>query len=197
MDVNIDPQYQENGWIYLSYSHQVEAAQDDQRPPAMTRLVRGKIRDMSWVDEQVIYEAPHDTYRTTRHHYGNRIVFDKKGYLYFSIGDRGAQDQAQDSQRPNGKIHRIFPDGSIPERLDNTPSPPASPPCACTKPTPPFSCGANPAITYSSLLMSRAKSCCTILRDKLSTIVPPLRRTSLSMMSCSCGDKLWYSNAMF
>jgi glucose/arabinose dehydrogenase len=81
----------------------------------MTRLVRGKIRDMKWVEEQVIYEAPHETYRTTRHHYGNRIVFDKKGYLYFSIGDRGAKDQAQDPQRPNGKIHRIYPDGSIPE----------------------------------------------------------------------------------
>ena len=115
MDVNIDPQYRENGWIYLSYSHRLEPEQEDQRPPAMTRLVRGRIRDMHWVDEQVIYEAPHHTYRTTRHHYGNRIVFDLKGYLYFSIGDRGAQDQAQDAQRPNGKIHRIYPDGSVPE----------------------------------------------------------------------------------
>jgi len=115
LDVNIDAEYQENGWIYLSYSHQLEAAPDEERPPAMTRLVRGKIRDMSWVEEQVIYEAPHESYRTTRHHYGNRIVFDQKGYLYFSIGDRGAQDQAQDPLRPNGKIHRIYPDGSIPE----------------------------------------------------------------------------------
>ena len=40
-----------------------------------------------------------NTYRTTRHHYGNRIVFDRKGYLYFSIGDRGAQDQAQDPDK--------------------------------------------------------------------------------------------------
>jgi glucose/arabinose dehydrogenase len=115
MDVNIDPQYEQNGWIYLSYSHALESAQDGQRPPAMTRLVRGKIRDMKWVDEEVIYEAPHESYSTTRHHYGNRIIFDKKGYLYFSIGDRGAQDQAQDPQRPNGKIHRIFPDGSLPK----------------------------------------------------------------------------------
>ena len=70
---------------------------------------------MEWRDEQLIYEAPRETYRTTRHHYGNRIVFDRKGYLYFSIGDRGAQEQAQDPSRPNGKIHRIYPDGSIPE----------------------------------------------------------------------------------
>ena len=115
MDVKIDPDYLENGWIYLSYSHQIEAPEGEDRPPAMTRIVRGKIRNMEWVDEQLVYEAPHDTYLTTRHHYGNRIVFDRKGYLYFSIGDRGAQDQAQDPTKPNGKIHRIYPDGSIPE----------------------------------------------------------------------------------
>lgn len=115
MDVNIDPNYGENGWIYLSYSHAINPARETQRPPAMTRLVRGKIRDMLWVDEEVIYEAPSDTYMTTRHHYGNRIVFDQKGYLYFSIGDRGMQDQAQDPKRPNGKIHRIYPDGKVPD----------------------------------------------------------------------------------
>lgn len=114
MDVNIDNDYKNNGWIYLSYSHVIDLPTEDNRPPAMTRIVRGRIRDMIWIDEEVIYEAPFDTYRTTRHHYGSRIVFDRKGYLYFSIGDRGAKEQAQDPQRPNGKIHRIFPDGTIP-----------------------------------------------------------------------------------
>ena len=115
MDVNTDPAYRENGWIYLSYSHAIEAPEGEDRAPAMTRIVRGRIRDMQWVDEEVIYEAPRETYRDTRYHYGNRIVFDKKGYLYFSIGDRGAQDMAQDPTKPNGKIHRIYPDGSVPE----------------------------------------------------------------------------------
>lgn len=115
MDVSIDPEHRTNGWVYLSYSHALEQTEGDARPPAMTRIVRGRIHDMQWVDEELIYEAPHNTYSTTRHHYGNRIVFDRKGYLYFSIGDRGAQDQAQDPFKPNGKIHRIFPDGSIPE----------------------------------------------------------------------------------
>ncbi|MEN8226599.1 MAG: PQQ-dependent sugar dehydrogenase [Bacteroidota bacterium] len=115
MDVNIDRNYIQNGWIYLSYSHEIEQRSGEDRTPAMTRIVRGRIRDMKWVDEELIYEAPFQTYRTTRHHYGNRIVFDTKGYLYFSIGDRGAMDQAQDPKRPNGKIHRLFPDGSVPE----------------------------------------------------------------------------------
>lgn len=115
LDVNIDPDYKQNGWIYLSYSHQIEAREGEDRAPAMTRIVRGKIRNGEWVGEQLVYEAPRETYRTTRHHYGNRIVFDRKGYLYFSIGDRGAQEQAQDPTRPNGKIHRIYPDGSVPD----------------------------------------------------------------------------------
>ncbi len=115
MDVNIDKNFKQDGWIYLSYSHEIEQRTGEDRPPAMTRIVRGKIKDMEWVEEELIYEAPFQTYRTTRHHYGNRMVFDKKGYLYFSIGDRGAKDQAQDPTKPNGKIHRIFPDGSVPE----------------------------------------------------------------------------------
>ena len=115
MDVNIDNDYNNNGWIYLSYSHALEAQPGDERAPAMTRIVRGRIRDMKWEDQEVIYEAPHLSYRTTRYHFGNRMVFDQKGYLYFSIGDRGAQEMAQDSEKPNGKIHRIYPDGSLPE----------------------------------------------------------------------------------
>jgi glucose/arabinose dehydrogenase/cytochrome c5 len=115
MDVNIDRDYAGDGWIYLSYSHSIQPAKGEDRPPAMTRIVRGRIREMKWVDEQVIYQAPFETYLTTRHHYGNRIVFDRKGYLYFSIGERGFQDHAQDPKLPNGKIHRIYPDGTVPD----------------------------------------------------------------------------------
>ena len=113
MDVALDPAFAENRWIYLAYSHVLPSS--DERPPAMTRLVRGHLKDNTWTDQQVIYEAPHETYRQTRHHYGCRIAFDPEGYLYFSIGDRGASQHAQDLSRPNGKIHRIFPDGRIPK----------------------------------------------------------------------------------
>jgi glucose/arabinose dehydrogenase len=113
MDVAKDPNYADNGWIYLSYSHVL--ASEDRRPPAMTRLVRGKLQGNEWVDQEVIYEAPHETYLPTRHHYGCRIVFDPQGHLYFSIGDRGRSQFAQDLKRPNGKTHRIWPDGRVPK----------------------------------------------------------------------------------
>ncbi len=114
LDVAVDPEYERNGWIYLAYSHALKNFEGE-RPPAMTRIVRGKIENNSWTNEQILFEAPPETYRTTRHHYGCRIVFDPWGYLYFAIGDRGAGYQAQDYSLPNGKVHRIHKDGSIPE----------------------------------------------------------------------------------
>ncbi|MCY1720646.1 PQQ-dependent sugar dehydrogenase [Prolixibacteraceae bacterium Z1-6] len=115
LDVAIDPDYENNDWIYLAYSHEIEGSGGESRPPAMTRIVRGKIQNNTWTNQEVLFEAPHEMYRTTRHHYGCRIVFDPWGYLYFTIGDRGAGYQAQDVTLPNGKVHRIHKDGSIPE----------------------------------------------------------------------------------
>lgn len=114
LDVAVDPDYEQNGWIYLAYSHALENSDGD-RPPAMTRIVRGKIENNTWVNEQLLFEAPPETYNTMRHHYGCRIVFDPWGYLYFAVGDRGRGFQAQDFTLPNGKVHRIHKDGRIPE----------------------------------------------------------------------------------
>ncbi len=115
MDVAVDPDYKENGWIYLAFSHELEKKAGEQKTGAMTKIVRGKIENNTWIGEETLFEAPHEMYRTTRHHYGCRIVFDPWGYLYFAIGDRGAGFQAQDITLPNGKVHRINKDGSIPE----------------------------------------------------------------------------------
>ncbi|GMV91488.1 MAG: hypothetical protein AMXMBFR82_12660 [Candidatus Hydrogenedentota bacterium] len=115
MDVAVDPKYGENGWVYLAYSHALPVSGDQERPLAMTRIVRGKIDGNAWTGEQVVFEAPHDTYLPTRIHYGCQIAFDAEGHLYFGIGERGQQDHAQDLSRPNGKVHRVWPDGSIPD----------------------------------------------------------------------------------
>lgn len=115
LDVMLDPDYASNGWVYLSYSHELDKAKDKKRGDAMTRIIRGRIKDGSWIDQQILFEAAHELYSATRHHYGSRIIFDDEDYLYFSVGDRGAKEQAQDLSRPNGKIHRIHKDGSIPK----------------------------------------------------------------------------------
>jgi glucose/arabinose dehydrogenase len=80
----------------------------------MLKIVRGRIRDHSWADEQVVFQASPDFYTSAGVHFGTRMVFDG-GYLYFIVGERGGMLQAQDITRPNGKIYRVFPDGGIPE----------------------------------------------------------------------------------
>lgn len=80
----------------------------------MTTVVRGRIDNGRWVDQELIYRAPKDTHTSPHHHFGTRIVV-RDGYLFFGVGDRGRMDQAQDLSSPAGKIHRLHEDGRIPE----------------------------------------------------------------------------------
>jgi glucose/arabinose dehydrogenase len=62
-----------------------------------------------------MYKAPAALYWADDTHFGARFLFDKSGHLFYSIGDRGHEKDAQDLSLPNGKIHRIHDDGRIPE----------------------------------------------------------------------------------
>lgn len=110
LDVATDPDFAENGWLYISFSHPIESGSDE----AMTKIIRGNIIDNAWQNEQVLFAAKPEHYIKGRVHFGSRIIFDDDGHLYFSIGDRGKMDMAQDLSLPNGKVHRIMRDGSIP-----------------------------------------------------------------------------------
>lgn len=115
LDVATDPDYAENGWVYLSFSH----ADADQRKKLMTKIVRGKINSSAaglvWEEEETLFQANPGDYLDSGHHFGSRITFNNQGHLYFGIGDRGKMEMAQDVTVPNGKIHRIMRDGSIPK----------------------------------------------------------------------------------
>lgn len=111
LDVAIDPDYKNNAWVYLSYSHPLEADFSQ----IMTKVVRGRIKDGVWRDEQVLFSAKPQHYLKSGQHFGSRITFDGKGHMFFSIGDRGHKDMAQDITRPNGKIHRLHHDGRVPK----------------------------------------------------------------------------------
>jgi aldose sugar dehydrogenase len=113
LEVAVHPKYAENGWIYLAYS---DPAKDGAgKEVSLTTIVRGRIKDGSWTDQQTIWKAPLEFYRPGGGvHFGCRIAFDGQGYLYFSHGERGQGPEAQELRRPNGKIHRIHDDGRIP-----------------------------------------------------------------------------------
>ena len=114
LDIAVDPDYAGNGWIYLSHSHRLDQPDPEGRPLAMTRVVRGRLRDNAWVDQQVVFQADPATYGDPFWHYGGRMAFDGQGRLLFSVGDRGVQELAREPGRPSGKIHRVERDGSIP-----------------------------------------------------------------------------------
>lgn len=111
--VALHPDYKRNGWIYLSYSDPGSNAIGTN--VGMTAIARGRIKGNQWVDEQIIFRAPMETYLPTFHHYGSRIAFDGQGHVFFSIGERGQMLDAQDVKLPNGKIHRLMDDGKIPK----------------------------------------------------------------------------------
>lgn len=114
LDVALDPEFAKTGWIYLSYSHCLDAT-PTKASRTMTRLSRGRVVDHRWVDSQVLFSAPPEAQQTTRHHYGSRIAFDHEGHVYLSVGDRGQAPDAQNLAQPNGKIHRFNLDGTIPK----------------------------------------------------------------------------------
>jgi aldose sugar dehydrogenase len=80
----------------------------------MTVLVRGHIQGNRWTDAQELFRVPSSLYTTTSDHYGSRFLFDGKGHMFFSIGDRHNMVNAQSLTTPLGKIHRVNEDGSIP-----------------------------------------------------------------------------------
>jgi glucose/arabinose dehydrogenase len=124
LDVAVGPTYARDGWIYLAYSDDdpgvpepppAEPGAPVRRRPSMTVIVRGKIDAANhWVQQQDVFRAPWSFYTPSGMHYGSRILFDGKGHLFFSIGERGDMKNAQNLSTPLGKIHRVNLDGSIP-----------------------------------------------------------------------------------
>lgn len=112
-DVVPHPHYAENGWIYFSYADPEKNAKGD--AVTLTKLIRGKIRDGALVEQQTIFQAPIEMYpKSGGPHFGGRIAFNKAGYLFFTIGERGNGKNAQDLTVAMGKVHRIHDDGRIP-----------------------------------------------------------------------------------
>ncbi len=111
LDIELHPDYQKNGWIYLAYSHEKEGK-------GLTKIIRGRLKDGAFVDQETIFEAPAGDYVGGGNHFGCRMEFDGKGFLFFSIGDRGdkttPENNAQKLGNVKGKIHRIHDDGRIP-----------------------------------------------------------------------------------
>jgi glucose/arabinose dehydrogenase len=106
LDVELDPDFRTNRWVYLSYAEPGEGG-------AGTSVARGKFTETGLTDVEVIYRQRPKVEGTG--HFGSRLVFARDGALFITQGDRQAyRERAQDLRQGLGKLVRIRPDGAIP-----------------------------------------------------------------------------------
>ncbi len=105
LDVALHPDFARNRWIYLSYAAQGEGGYG-------TEVVRARLEGQSLRDLKVVFSMRPKT--TAGHHFGSRLVFDRQGYLYITLGDRGDMGRAQRLDDHAGSVIRLHDDGRVP-----------------------------------------------------------------------------------
>ncbi len=105
LDVAINKKYKPANWIYFTYVKEVNNK-------GATTLARAKLKNNELYAWQDLIVTKSET--NTAVHFGSRITFDNKGHLFFTIGDRGVRENAQDLTNHAGKVLRLNLDGSIP-----------------------------------------------------------------------------------
>lgn len=110
LDVAVSPDFAETGVIFLSFSEPGEGGAGT--AIARARLVRngGAARL-----ENVTTIFSMNRKSAAGQHFGSRIVLHPDGTLFFTIGDRGEGDRAQDPADHAGSVLRINRDGTVPE----------------------------------------------------------------------------------
>lgn len=103
-DVELHPEYAENGWIYVTHSEGEEVH-------STVVLERFRLKGTNAVDVERIFTA--DAYSEAAYHFAARIKF-LEGYLFVSIGDRQHPPTAQDNSNHAGTVVRLNDDGSVP-----------------------------------------------------------------------------------
>jgi len=110
LDVVLSPDFKEDRLVYLSY-----AEGGGTNGTAGTAVGRGRLSDdlSGLQDFKVILRQ--EPKLSTGNHFGSRLVFDRDGYLFVTLGENNDRPTAQDLDKLQGKVVRIFPDGRIPE----------------------------------------------------------------------------------
>lgn len=106
LDVVLHPGFRDNHWVYFSYA--------EPGPGGVgTAVARGKLNDHRLDQVAVIFRM--NLKSRKNYHFGSRLVFDRDGYLYITLGERGERMEAQNPGSDNGSLIRIRDDGRIPE----------------------------------------------------------------------------------
>ncbi len=116
LDVQLHPDYETNGWIYLSHSDRCQLSCGSAWPVSMVRVIRGRINRNQWTDTEEIWSVHKDNYTVVPDGVAaGRLALDGRGYLYVTVGGKSTYDNLHVLDTPYGKIHRVAEDGTIPE----------------------------------------------------------------------------------
>jgi glucose/arabinose dehydrogenase len=105
LDIQLHPDFKNNGWIYLSYCKPVPGG-------SCTTIVRAKLDGNALTHHEELFSA--QPAANSGINFGSRIAFDDKGYLYFTSGERGTEANAQMLDNHLGKVLRLQDDGKTP-----------------------------------------------------------------------------------
>jgi glucose/arabinose dehydrogenase len=108
LDITLDPNFEQNRTIYLSYAESGEGG------TAGTAVAKARFNGTGLDSVRVIYQQMPKV--TGGNHFGSRIVFAPDGKIFITQGDRFAyREKAQDLTYGLGKVVRINADGTIPK----------------------------------------------------------------------------------
>ena len=106
LDVALHPDFSKNGLLYLAYAARGEDG-------VGTELARGRLAGNRLEEVQVLFrQSPKGR---AGQHFGGRIVFDRAGFVYLTLGDRGERDRAQEPDDHAGSVIRLHDDGRVPK----------------------------------------------------------------------------------
>ena len=105
LDIALHPNYSDNGWIYFSYVASGEGGRG-------TEVARAHLDGTRLKNLQILFRLYPKS--GTQRHFGSRLLFDREGYLYITLGDRGDRPRAQRLDDHAGSVIRLHDDGSVP-----------------------------------------------------------------------------------
>lgn len=110
LDVVLSPDFAKDRMVYLTYA---EVAADGKTGGAAAG--RGRLSDDLTRLEGFTRIFQQQPKLSVGNHFGSRMVFDRDGYLFIALGENNNRPTAQDLDKLQGKIVRLYPDGSIPQ----------------------------------------------------------------------------------
>jgi glucose/arabinose dehydrogenase len=114
LEVAVHPDFARNRYLYLTYAKPLPEKQ------STTALVRARFENDALTNLETLFESV----SKGRGHYGGKIAFDGKGFLFLTLGDRQVlpdgdeaallKHPAQDLTNHHGKLVRLHDDGRVP-----------------------------------------------------------------------------------